>query len=162
MPCVIAVLVLCPGVDEPDSGVVRNRGIKIGYLPQMPDLEESLSAIDAVMQSESLLARCLRNYDEAMRSDNKKACSLLSDQFHAHSCTKEKLITSCPHVPIFEVHTLATGRLCRHLTRHVAETAYHGRHTGFGVSSLPDASAVGAGTKPLAKHQLHRWSVTGD
>ncbi|CAL8463581.1 g3115 [Coccomyxa elongata] len=68
-----SLLRVLAGVDEPDSGVVRNRGIKIGYLPQMPDLEESLSAIDAVMQSESLLARCLRNYDQAMRSDNKKA-----------------------------------------------------------------------------------------
>ncbi|EIE27633.1 P-loop containing nucleoside triphosphate hydrolase protein, partial [Coccomyxa subellipsoidea C-169] len=69
-----SLLRVLAGVDEPDSGVVRNRGIKIGYLPQMPQLEEGLSAIDAVMASESLLARCLRTYDQAMTSGNKKAC----------------------------------------------------------------------------------------
>ena len=62
-------------MDEPDSGVVRNRGIKIGYLPQMPELEESLSAIDAVMDSDSLLARCLRTYNQAMMSGNQKVCT---------------------------------------------------------------------------------------
>lgn len=77
-------------MDEPDSGVVRNRGIKIGYLPQMPQLEEGLSAIDAVMASESLLARCLRTYDQAMTSGNKKAC------MHAASL----LLPIVPHSPV--------------------------------------------------------------
>ena len=95
----IICLSLCAEVDEPDSGVVRNRGTKIGYLPQMPDLEEGLSAIDAVMQSESLLARCLRNYDEAMKSDNKKACRLFFAHFYPHSRDKWSPILSSLFLP---------------------------------------------------------------
>lgn len=63
------------GVDQPDTGVVRNRGIRIGYLPQVPELDEGLSAIDAVLASDSLLARCLRNYDQAMAGGNQKVWS---------------------------------------------------------------------------------------
>ena len=63
-----------PGVDEPDSGSVRMRGTRIGYLPQKPDLSASISALDAVLQSESLLARCVRNYEAALLSGDKKVC----------------------------------------------------------------------------------------
>ncbi len=39
------------GLMDPDSGsVTRSRGLKIGYLPQTPDLDENLSARDAVYQ----------------------------------------------------------------------------------------------------------------
>ena len=44
-------------MDEPDSGVVRRRGVTAGYLPQEPDLDERLSALEAVLQSGSELAR---------------------------------------------------------------------------------------------------------
>ncbi|KAK9917578.1 hypothetical protein WJX75_006012 [Coccomyxa subellipsoidea] len=78
-----SLLRVLAGVDEPDSGVVRNRGIKIGYLPQMPELEESLSAIDAVMDSDSLLARCLRTYNQAMMSGNQKEIDAAMAQMDA-------------------------------------------------------------------------------
>jgi ATP-binding cassette subfamily F protein uup len=39
------------GLMDPDSGsVTRGRGLKVGYLPQTPDLDENLSARDAVYQ----------------------------------------------------------------------------------------------------------------
>ncbi len=39
------------GLMDPDSGsVTRGRGLKVGYLPQNPDLDENLSARDAVYQ----------------------------------------------------------------------------------------------------------------
>jgi ATPase subunit of ABC transporter with duplicated ATPase domains len=67
-----------PGVDEPDSGAVRCKGTRIGYLPQTPDIDEECSAIDAVLNSDSAVARCVRQYDEAMASKDQKACSYLS------------------------------------------------------------------------------------
>lgn len=39
------------GLMDPDSGsVTRGRGLKVGYLPQTPDLDENLSARDAVYE----------------------------------------------------------------------------------------------------------------
>ena len=67
----------CPGVDEPDSGAIRCRGTRIGYLPQTPGLDEERSAIDAVLHSDSLLARCVRQYEGAMASKDQKASSAL-------------------------------------------------------------------------------------
>ena len=68
-PCVRAPLlkgVWAAGVDEPDSGVVRRRGVTAGYLPQEPDLDEGLSALEAVLHSGSELARCVRAYEAAL------------------------------------------------------------------------------------------------
>ena len=60
------------GVDEPDSGTVRKRGTTVGYLPQTPELDEGLSAIDAILHSGSILARCVLAYEQAIASGNQK------------------------------------------------------------------------------------------
>ena len=60
------------GVDEPDSGAVRKRNTSIGYLPQSPELDEGLSAIDAILNSGSILARCSLAYEQAIASGDQK------------------------------------------------------------------------------------------
>jgi len=60
------------GVDEPDSGAVRKRNTTVGYLPQQPELDEGLSAIDAILHSGSILARCVLAYEQAIVSGNEK------------------------------------------------------------------------------------------
>ncbi len=65
-------------MDEPDSGAVRRRGVTAGYLPQEPDLAPGLSALEAVLQSDSMLARCVRAYEAALAGGSQQARSTLS------------------------------------------------------------------------------------
>ena len=51
----------------------------MGYLPQTPELDESLTAIDAILHSGSILARCVLEYEEAIVSGNKKVASQPED-----------------------------------------------------------------------------------
>ena len=67
------------GVDEPDSGVVRKRNATVGYLPQTPELDESLTAIDAILHSGSMLACCVLEYEKAIVSGDKKVLSQPKD-----------------------------------------------------------------------------------
>ena len=70
------------GVDEPDSGAVRKRGTTVGYLPQSPELDEGLSAIDAILHSGSILARCVLAYEKAIASGNQKVIRLTVQLLH--------------------------------------------------------------------------------
>jgi ATPase subunit of ABC transporter with duplicated ATPase domains len=72
MPCISWHEAAAAGVDEPDSGTVRKRNTTIGYLPQTPELDEGLSAIDAILHSGSILARCVLAYERAIASGNQK------------------------------------------------------------------------------------------
>lgn len=65
-------ITLNAGVDDPDSGAVRKRNTSIGYLPQSPELDEGLSAIDAILHSGSILALCVLAYEDAIASGNQK------------------------------------------------------------------------------------------
>ena len=51
---------------------MRKRNTTIGYLPQTPELDEGLSAIDAILHSGSILARCVLAYERAIASGDKK------------------------------------------------------------------------------------------
>ena len=44
------------------------------YLPQEPQLKEHLSALEAVLQSDSALARCVRAYEAALQGTDEQAC----------------------------------------------------------------------------------------
>ena len=45
----------------------------IRYLPQEPQLKEHLSALEAVLQSDSALARCVRAYEAALQGADEQA-----------------------------------------------------------------------------------------
>lgn len=51
---------------------MRKRNTTIGYLPQTPELDEGLSAIDAILHSGSILARCVLAYERATASGDQK------------------------------------------------------------------------------------------
>ena len=51
---------------------MRKRNTTIGYLPQTPELDEGLSAIDAILHSGSILARCVLAYERAIASGDQK------------------------------------------------------------------------------------------
>ena len=67
----------------------------IRYLPQEPQLKEHLSALEAVLQSDSALARCVRAYEAALQGTDEQACPLL-DAFR---------------LPLFELFTFTSSHL---------------------------------------------------
>ncbi|CAL5223735.1 g6295 [Coccomyxa viridis] len=76
------LLRLIAGVDEPDSGAVRKRNTSIGYLPQSPELDEGLSAFDAILHSGSILARCVLAYEQAIASGDQKAMDAATEEMN--------------------------------------------------------------------------------
>ncbi|MDE6482188.1 MAG: ABC-F family ATP-binding cassette domain-containing protein [Rikenellaceae bacterium] len=64
------------GVDTPDSGeVVRRNDITVGYLPQMPDIDPSLSVMEAACRHDASKAHIVCRYEEALASGDEKAIS---------------------------------------------------------------------------------------
>lgn len=62
------------GVDTPDSGeVVRRNDITVGYLPQMPDIDPSLSVMEAACRHDASKAHIVCRYEEALASGDEKA-----------------------------------------------------------------------------------------
>lgn len=57
------------GVDTPDSGsVVRRNDITVGYLPQSPDIDASLSIIEALFHGSTPEAEVVAEYERALLS----------------------------------------------------------------------------------------------
>ncbi len=57
------------GVDTPDSGeVVRRNDITVGYLPQTPAIDPSLSVMEAACRHDATKARIVCRYEEALAS----------------------------------------------------------------------------------------------
>jgi ABC transport system ATP-binding/permease protein len=66
-----SLLDVLSGLENPDSGIIIiRRGITIGYLRQLPDLNESLTVFDEVFSSDTPALRVIREYEEALASDD--------------------------------------------------------------------------------------------
>ena len=67
------LLKLVAGMDVPDTGSVTVRGrVRVEYLDQEPDLDDSLTVLETIFHSESPQMRLLRDYERA------------ADQLHRH------------------------------------------------------------------------------
>jgi ATP-binding cassette subfamily F protein uup len=57
------------GTDQPDRGrVVYRNGIKIGFLPQEPDLPAEKTILEALFESDTLAIKAIREYEEALEN----------------------------------------------------------------------------------------------
>ncbi|GAX75302.1 hypothetical protein CEUSTIGMA_g2747.t1 [Chlamydomonas eustigma] len=62
-----SLLKIIAGLDQMDSGVMnRNKGAAVGYLPQDPQLPEEATVLQAVLQSDSAVARAVQAYERAL------------------------------------------------------------------------------------------------
>ncbi len=67
------LLSILAGTQQPDEGLVSTRkDIRVGFLDQRPDLDESLTALEVVMAGESDALSALRDYEKALISGNAK------------------------------------------------------------------------------------------
>ena len=61
------LLNIITGSDIPDSGkVVLRKDIRMAYLSQQPQFDESLSVFDAILSSETKYVKAVRNYETAV------------------------------------------------------------------------------------------------
>lgn len=67
------LLEILAGKEQPDSGkvVIRN-GIRIGYLPQNPSLNESATILENVFKANNEVAEALLRYEEVLASGNEE------------------------------------------------------------------------------------------
>lgn len=78
------LLDIVAGVDSPDSGVVTLRsGIRIGYLTQQPSLPQGCTLREAIFHSSLAAAEALREYHEAVASEDHEAMQLAIERVEA-------------------------------------------------------------------------------
>ncbi|MFI3262113.1 MAG: ABC-F family ATP-binding cassette domain-containing protein [Rikenellaceae bacterium] len=65
-------------VEEPDSGsIVYRNDIRIGYLSQKPDIDESLTVLEAIYRSDDEISSTVRDYEKAILESNHELTSTL-------------------------------------------------------------------------------------
>jgi ABC transport system ATP-binding/permease protein len=68
------------GNDTPESGLItKTADIKIGYLKQIPDLDESLTVFEAVFQSGDQTVEAIRNFENAVLHNRKEDITKYSE-----------------------------------------------------------------------------------
>ncbi len=69
------------GLETPDSGKVTLRNdIKVGYLPQEPQLDLKKSVLENVFIADDTISIAIRNYENALKSTNKKVLQQAIDE----------------------------------------------------------------------------------
>jgi ATP-binding cassette subfamily F protein uup len=73
------------GNDTPESGQITKTGdIKIGYLKQIPELNEKLTVFEAVFQSGDELIEIIRNFELAVRLNHKDDIAKYTEEMEHH------------------------------------------------------------------------------
>jgi len=73
-----SLLDVLSGREQPDSGTItRRRGITIGYLRQIPELNDESTVFDEVFYSDTPALSLIRQYEEAIAADNTEAVASL-------------------------------------------------------------------------------------
>lgn len=79
------LLDIIAGKEAPDSGqVVYRKGVKVGFLPQEPDLEPSLSVEETILSSDNEILKIINAYEKALQNpDDADAYQKAFDQMEA-------------------------------------------------------------------------------
>jgi len=73
------------GNDTPESGQITKTGdIRIGYLKQIPDLDENMTVFEAVFQSGDELVETIRNFENAVLHNHKEDISKYTELMESH------------------------------------------------------------------------------
>jgi len=73
------------GNDTPEFGQITKTGdIRVGYLKQIPDLNESLTVFEAVFQSGDELVETIRNFEQAVRLNHKEDITKYTEEMEHH------------------------------------------------------------------------------
>ena len=73
------------GNDTPESGQITKTGdIKIGYLKQIPDLDDNLTVFEAVFQSGDEMVETIRNFEDAVLHNRKEDITKYTELMEVH------------------------------------------------------------------------------
>jgi ATPase components of ABC transporters with duplicated ATPase domains len=73
------------GNDTPESGTItKTNDIRIGYLKQIPDLNENLSVFEAVFQSGDKVVETIRNFEDALLHNRKDDITIYTELMERH------------------------------------------------------------------------------
>jgi len=73
------------GNDTPESGQITKTGdIKIGYLKQIPDLDDNLTVFEAVFQSGDEMVETIRNFEDAVLHNRKEDIAKYTELMEVH------------------------------------------------------------------------------
>jgi ATP-binding cassette subfamily F protein uup len=73
------------GNDTPESGLITKTGnIRIGYLRQIPELNEKQTVFEAVFQSGDLIVEIIRNFEDALLHNRKEELTRLTELMEHH------------------------------------------------------------------------------
>jgi ATP-binding cassette subfamily F protein uup len=73
------------GNDTPESGQITKTGdIRIGYLKQIPDLDENQTVFEAVFQSADELVETIRNFEDAVLHNRKEDITKYTELMESH------------------------------------------------------------------------------
>jgi ATP-binding cassette subfamily F protein uup len=73
------------GYDTPESGQITKTGdLKIGYLRQIPDLNENQTVFEAVFHSGDEIVETIRNFEQALRLNHKDDITKYTEQMERH------------------------------------------------------------------------------
>jgi ABC transport system ATP-binding/permease protein len=73
------------GNDTPESGQITKTGdIKIGYLKQIPDLDDNLTVFEAVFQSGDEMVETIRNFEGAVLHNRKEDITKYTELMEVH------------------------------------------------------------------------------
>ena len=76
---------LLAGNDTPESGQITKTGdIRIGYLKQVPDLDENQTVFEAVFQSGDKTVEIIRNFENALRLNHKDDITKYTELMERH------------------------------------------------------------------------------
>jgi ATP-binding cassette subfamily F protein uup len=76
---------LLAGNDTPESGQITKTGdVRIGYLKQIPELDENLTVFEAVFQSGDEMVEIIRNFELALRLNHKDDINKYTELMERH------------------------------------------------------------------------------
>ena len=76
---------LLAGNDTPESGQITRTGdIRIGYLKQIPELDENHTVFETVFQSGDEMVETIRNFENALRLDHKEDITKYTELMERH------------------------------------------------------------------------------
>ena len=80
-----SLLDVLAGLHPPDAGqVALARGLRLGYLPQQPEFEPSLTVMDVLFSEETPMAQAVRAYEQALLADDPDALAAALEGMETH------------------------------------------------------------------------------
>lgn len=77
---------LLAGTDSPDSGQITKTGnIRIGYLKQIPELDDNQTVFEAVFQSADEIVEVIRNFEDALLHNRKDDITRYTELMERHN-----------------------------------------------------------------------------